>query len=318
MDLIAELGPLAIGSRLKRLGNRFFEESSDVYRHFNFELQARYFPLLYLLHLEGSASVTDAARGLQLTHPAVSQMVQGLSKEGWIVTAVDPDDDRRKVLTISEKGKKLIGELIPIWDRIRAAVEEVLGDRKEEFLETIAAIERELDDTKFSTRVVGRRSVEEDRLVVTTWDPEYAQSFHDLNEEWVRRFFHYEKVDEAILKDPQQHILDTGGEVFFVLCNGDVAGTGALMKTGVGSYELVKMAVSRKFQGCGVGSYLMEYILDWAQKKGADEVTLETNSQLKGALKLYRRYGFKKVPNPNGKSEYERADVFMTLVFAQK
>ena len=318
MDLLKELGPLAIGSRLKRLGNWFLDETNDVYKHYNYELQAKYFPLLYLLYLEGHLGVTDAAKSLNLTHPAVSQMAKGLATDGWIKTVPDPADERRTVLTISDKGKKLIEELLPIWERVKQAVTDTLGEKGSVFFDMLLHIENSLDETKFATRVISKGEKKHKKIALSTWKPKYKDAFHDLNEEWVRRFFHYEDIDAKILQDPEKYILKKGGEVFFALVDGEVAGTGALIKTGASSFELVKMAVSRKFQGQGVGSALLDYILNWARKQGASELTLETNTQLKGALKLYRKFGFQKEEHPAGASDYERADVFMRLSLDKK
>ncbi len=309
MDYLAELGTLGLGSRLRRLSELFFEETADVYRFYNFDLEPRYFGLLSYLHHYGSAGVTEAAKALHLTHPAISQMSRELLASDWISNQSDPKDERRRLLCLSEKGKSLIEELQPIWQRIDSSVREILGEQTDEFLGMIQKIETNLRDTKFSKRVI-RSQEEVPTLSFCTWDPKFRNDFHDLNEEWVKRFFDYEASDAEILRDPQGSIRDAGGEVFFAYSGDTALGTCALMATGEGQFELVKMCVSRSCQGQGIGGKLLEYALTWAAEKGAKRITLETNSQLNGALKLYQRYGFSR-STPDHESAYDRADVFM-------
>lgn len=309
VDYLAELGTLGLGSRLRRLSEMFFEETADVYRFYNFDLEPRYFGLLSYLHHYGPVGVTEAAKALHLTHPAISQMSRELLASEWISNESDPNDERRRLLSLTDKGRSLIEELQPIWQRIEQSVNDILGAQTEEFLSSIQKIETNLRDTKFSKRVI-RTQEEIPELSFCTWDPKFSKDFHDLNEEWVRRFFDYEESDAEILRDPQGSIRDKGGEVFFAHSQGEALGTCALIATGEREFELVKMCVSRRCQGQGIGAKLLEYALSWAEASGATRITLETNSQLNGALKLYQRFGFRR-STPDHESAYDRADVFM-------
>ena len=49
MDLIKQLGPMALGSRLKRLTVRMNKDVSRVYRELGLDFEARWFPVAYLL-----------------------------------------------------------------------------------------------------------------------------------------------------------------------------------------------------------------------------------------------------------------------------
>ncbi len=60
--------------------------------------------------------------------------------------------------------------------------------------------------------------------------------------------------------------------------------------------ELRKMYLLSSYQGAGYGRMIMERAMARAKELGYKTMTLETNSSLKKALKLYRKYGF---------SEYE-------------
>lgn len=76
-------------------------------------------------------------------------------------------------------------------------------------------------------------------------------------------------------------------------------------------YELVKMGVSPKAQGLGIGYLLGIASLYKAREAGASCVYLETNHQLAPAINLYRKLGFEDVAGRD--SPYARCDVKMAV-----
>ena len=76
------------------------------------------------------------------------------------------------------------------------------------------------------------------------------------------------------------------------------------------------MAVSPQVQGKGIGRRLGEAIIATAKELGASKLYLESNTHLKPAIALYENLGFKKVAGRQ--SSYERANIKMELVMAQK
>lgn len=146
---------------------------------------------------------------------------------------------------------------------------------------------------------------------IVDFQPEYAQAFHDLNYEWISRYFVMEEADKKSLGDPQGYILDKGGRILMALLSGEPVGACALIKDGEGVYELAKMAVTPKAQGLKIGKKLGEAAIEKARQEGAHKVYLVSNRRLGTALNLYRSLGFVEVPMPP--SIYERADIMMEL-----
>lgn len=149
------------------------------------------------------------------------------------------------------------------------------------------------------------------RVRVVPYAPGLAPHFHRLNAEWLSKDFTIERFDEAVLSDPQTHILDPGGAVFFALDGDDVVGTCALMLDAPGVYELTKMGVTATAQGRGIGRRLIEAAIAEFRRLGGRELFLESSSKLAPALALYRSVGFELQPGIKPGSHYGRADVYM-------
>lgn len=151
-----------------------------------------------------------------------------------------------------------------------------------------------------------------DRITITGYHPRYRADFEALNRAWIERHFRVEAADRKMFDDPEGTIVNRGGAIFFLLVDGWVRGTCALVPAGEGVYELAKMAVAPEARGRGHGARLMKAALDWARNHDARSIFLLSNTVLAPALRLYERFGFRTVrrgPHP----DYDRADIEMAL-----
>ncbi len=142
--------------------------------------------------------------------------------------------------------------------------------------------------------------------------PELLPAYADLNREWIQKYFEIEAMDIAQLENARENILDQGGEILFLLEDGQPVGTCAMVPHGPGCYELAKMAVAPSTRGKGHGDLLLKSALEWARGKSADKVILLSNTVLEPAIALYRKHGFLTTrlgPHP----DYKRCNIEMEL-----
>jgi len=152
-------------------------------------------------------------------------------------------------------------------------------------------------------------------IKIIDFDTKYAQSFYDLNIEWLKTFFYVEPFDEDVLSQPNKYIIDKGGFIFFAMKDDKVVGTVALMPIGkAGILELTKMAVLPEERGQKIGQQLLQHCLDFGKTQNLEALLLYSNTKLENAIYLYRKFGFKELDLEKG-NPYERADIKMLLSF---
>lgn len=147
---------------------------------------------------------------------------------------------------------------------------------------------------------------------IVTYRSEFLPAFIALNLEWIERHFRVEEMDLLQLRNSRETILDAGGEIFFVVENGEAVGTCAMVPHGDHGFELAKMAVSPQARGRGYGDLLMKAAIDWARGKGLPEITLLSNTILEPAIALYRKHGFR-VVRLGDHPDYQRCNIEMSL-----
>ena len=82
---------------------------------------------------------------------------------------------------------------------------------------------------------------------------EDAQSFRELNESWIEKYFGMEEDDHEMLGDPEGYILRPGGQIVMAYLGDRAMGCCALIPVREGVYEVAKMAISEELRGRGIG-----------------------------------------------------------------
>ena len=95
------------------------------------------------------------------------------------------------------------------------------------------------------------------------------------------------------ITDIEMHYLTRGG-VFEILegAGGKLLGTCGLYPLDSETIELRKMYFAKELRGRGYGKKLLEKMIETARELGFRQIHLETNSALKEAIALYKKYGF--------------------------
>ena len=293
MDLLRQLGPLAVASRLRRLTEWLYKDGARIYREQSLDFEPRWFPLFYLLKESGEISVTRAAEALGLTHPAVNQIAGEMSKRGLLESASDKKDKRKRLLRLSQKGRKALSVLEPVWKDFNAAAGQLLSEAGTDFLATVGRIEDALKEKGMYERVTQRiKKRHLKKVEILNYQPQFKKYFKSLNYEWLKEYFEVEKKDVEILSRPYEKIIKPGGFILFARLEGKIVGTVALIKHNQEIYELTKMAVTGDARGKEAGRKLALAAIRKAREAGAEKIVLFTNLKLNAAYNLYRSLGF--------------------------
>jgi putative acetyltransferase len=96
--------------------------------------------------------------------------------------------------------------------------------------------------------------------------------------------------------------------------DGKIVGGGGIFPTEglpAGICELVKMYLLPEARGTGLGSQLITTCLLQAKENGFSKVYLETMNELKAALKVYEKMGFRYLDGPMGNSGHFGCPLWM-------
>lgn len=314
MDIYSQIGKIAIGSRLRRLGERIADEAFNIYKLYDIDLQPKWFPVFYALSLGQKKTISMLAAEIGHSQPSVSKIVREMTKKGIVLENKDASDKRKNFVSLTKTGIAMNAKIQDQYKDVNIAIEEALAETNNDLWKAIEEWEFLLDQKSLLSRVKDQQRIRESAdIKIVDYETKYNQVFVDLNVEWISTYFKMEDADYKALNNPEEYILKKGGHIFVALYNGEAFGVCALMKLNDNKYEyeLAKMAVSPKAQGKNLGWLLGQAVINKAKSLGASKLYLESNTILKPAISLYQKLGFEKVVGMT--SPYERCNIQMEL-----
>lgn len=98
--------------------------------------------------------------------------------------------------------------------------------------------------------------------------------------------------EDLDITDISKYYIQNNGDFEVIDINGEIVGTYGIYKIDDDTCELRKMYLKQDFQGMGLGNIMMENSFKIAKALNYKRMTLQTNSVLYKAIKLYKKYGF--------------------------
>jgi ribosomal protein S18 acetylase RimI-like enzyme/DNA-binding MarR family transcriptional regulator len=312
-DFLRDMGSIAVVTRLKRISDAMIHDGRRMYKELGMDIEPNWFVIFKLLEKHGPLTVTEIADNIGFAHPSVISIVNKMVKAGYINEKKSASDNRKRILTLTVKSRSKMSEFEEIWDAGKAGFKKMMHDT--DVLSMLNTLEARINEKGFRRRSLDQ--LEKMRAVeIIEFKKKYADDFARLNYEWIAKYYEIEKHDHDQLDHPFQYIIKPGGQIFFAVAEGVVAGTVALIRADEGTFELAKMAVSPAFQGYRIGEKLMQACVEYAEQNETKSIWLESNTKQFAAINLYRKFGFVETPlDPN--SLFKRANIRMELAIEQ-
>ncbi|WP_350348139.1 MarR family transcriptional regulator [Agromyces sp. G08B096] len=161
-DLVAALGHLTLGTRLKRLGDRLQGETTRFLRAQGVDVPSGWFPMLAALETSGGRTVGELAAELGVSQPGVTRSVGVLAERGLVEVTEGRADRRRRTVVLTASGVRLVARAREeLWPHIDEAVRQACDGLTGPFLDEVAGLERRLDEAGVdvrAARLAGERS----------------------------------------------------------------------------------------------------------------------------------------------------------------
>lgn len=153
-DAVKTLGHLALGTRLKRLGERLQSQAQEVLAADGIDVQASQLPVLATLARFGPLTVGELTEALGVSQPAVTRLAGKLQADGWVHARQDAGDLRVRRIGLTRAGQALVSRAQrTTWPLIEAAVAEACAGGSGSLLSRLAGLEDALASTPLAARI---------------------------------------------------------------------------------------------------------------------------------------------------------------------
>jgi DNA-binding MarR family transcriptional regulator len=153
-DIVREFGFLCLGSRFRRIGERLQADTQAIIEEFGVTIQAGQYPFLAAIDRAGPLTIGELAESVGITQPGATRTLGQLMDAGLVEARASEEDQRRKLVSLTEKGRALVERSRrDIWPGIEAAVRDLCGDLSGPLLDQLATIEEGLAATPLARRI---------------------------------------------------------------------------------------------------------------------------------------------------------------------
>ncbi len=156
-DSLSHFEELALGSRLKRLSDSLMKEVAKVYTSLAIDFDPYHMPIFKLISEQKELTIGEISNLLKVTQPAVTQYIKALERKQLILCSIGKIDKRKKKISLSPLGEKMLQKLNPIWKVIDAELKILTHNSvNKSLLEHITFIEKETAQVSLSSTIVSK------------------------------------------------------------------------------------------------------------------------------------------------------------------
>ena len=225
----------------------------------------------------------------------LSRILKKLETRGVIEKSKGESDKRNSVVCLTQMGQKEVSRLV---------------EQSKNFIsEKIANLDAQQCNelSKSLTLTMELFKAAERDFKVIPFVEQYRKDFIDFNKDWITTYFG--KIEEHDIEEFENIDKDikNGGMIFFAVRNKKALATCMSKPLDGHTWEICKLGSNKDLPHKGAGSAVFEASMNWAIKNGAKRLFIVTNSTLKPALHIYRKFGFKEIKLDN--YGYERGDI---------
>jgi len=151
MNIINELGELAIVTRMMRIAEQTRKDVSRIYREHELEFESKWFPVLMVLDKKPGIGVVEIADEIGYAHQSVIALVKEMKKQKLVKSSSSKTDGRKKMLSLTKKAADMIEKFEPLWNDFRA-INKIIYNNGSDLLKAIEDTEAALNEEGFYSR----------------------------------------------------------------------------------------------------------------------------------------------------------------------
>lgn len=236
------------------------------------------------------AGVRELRERLGLDSGYLTRLLQRLTAEGLTDVAPDPADGRRRLVTLTPRGRRAWQDLDDRSERLAHSLVDSLSDRQR----------ARLTDALAAADLLVRAATVRLRRVAPTEPAAIAATRHYFAELDAR-------FPEGFDPGNAAYAGSAGHGVFVVATSdGRPVACGGVQQIDEQTAEIKRMWVADDWRGAGLGTRMLRHLEAEAARLGHARVVLDTHDALTEAVSMYERAGYRRIERYN-ENPYARA-----------
>jgi len=272
--------------------NRFYTQKIRVVnrRLLDSEFSLTEARLLYEISESPNLSAKALAATLGIDPGYLSRTLSRFERDGLIGRVAAPDDNRRRILSLTPQGKRAVRLLTKRSNnQVEVMVGALSGEDRRRLLGAMRTIESILsvNDSESTLCVIRQHGPGDVGYVIDRHGGQFAEEykFNELFETYITQIM-FKFIRNY---DPQKERL------WIAEVDGERAGSIAITRHKETVAQIRVFLLEPSTRGKGIGKALLDEALDFARTRGYRKIVLQTYNVLTAARHLYKKAGFELV-----------------------
>lgn len=234
---------------------------------------------------DSSTTATSLANYLRMDPGYVSRILTKLLDQGLLQRTADPEDRRRKQLTLTPSGEVRLRSLDSLArDNLQHLLKPLPPDQQDELISAMQRIRQLLESDKQRIVLIRPLKLGDLGTIINRHALLYADEYG-----WDQSF---ERTVLEVLSAFASNFDEQRERGWVAEVDGQFAGSIFAVKEDEETARLRALLVEPRFRGLLIGRQLIKQCVDFCRQSGYRKITLWTCSDLTQARKLYTKTGF--------------------------
>ncbi|OHT43802.1 bifunctional helix-turn-helix transcriptional regulator/GNAT family N-acetyltransferase [Flavobacterium tructae] len=278
---------LVLGNLLQRLNENLRKEAQLFYKSQNIDFEPKWFPVVYVLSQKKAISVVELSQEIGYSHPTTISLLKELEKKELIGSTKDAKDERKRLITLTDKANEMIDQLQPLWQIMTEALIE-LTDTENNLFKAIHEVTQNLKTKNLFDRMTTIKEMKSESAQKSTGNTVKVEKIDDSKLIEIafairRQVF----VEEQNVSQERESMDDEEAVQYLATVNGLPAGAARYRQLEKG-FKIERIAVLNTYRGKRIGEAILQKIL--ADLKDEEKIYLYAQVN---ASRFYIKNGFK-------------------------
>jgi predicted GNAT family N-acyltransferase/DNA-binding MarR family transcriptional regulator len=251
---------LVLGNLLQRLNENLRKEAQLFYRSQNIDFEPKWFPVVYVLSQKKAISVVELSQEIGYSHPTTISLLKELENKDLIGSTKDAKDERKRLITLTDKANELINQLQPLWAIMTEALIE-LTDTENNLYKAINEVNENLKSKNLFDRMTAIKEMKNNSPQKNTENTINVEKIDE--QKLVQIAFAIRRqvfVEEQNVSQERESMDDEDAVQYLATLNGLPAGAARyrIMENGA---KIERIAVLNTYRGQRIGEAILQKIL---------------------------------------------------------
>ncbi len=281
--------------KLRHFADHIVDEEMKIYREAGIDIPYRWHSILQIFNeFDKSFTISELAAIQEKTHPDIVFTINQMVKDGMIEEKPDEYDKRKRMISLSEKSRKILPKLVPLWSAVNDATKSWLNEIAPDLWLNLEALNHSLEHTSFYQRIKHIKRNTELKQIKFIPFQELADGHQRVLSYWIdfkSKYFYIKEIENSIQQLPAS-LKKNETVASMAMNNNQVLGCTIFSRRSFRIAEIVFLFIEEGNRRKHIATHLLEHTIKVSKDLGVSQLIIQSHPKLVAINELLRKNDF--------------------------